>query len=258
MLLTADIGNTNTVFGLWSNRELLRTYRVETSTRRTADEWHLLLHNWFSLKNNEAEAPLEAFSMCSVVPLIDEPLKQAITAFEVETVQQWAYRPSLPMRFLYDNPMNLGADRVVNAIAAASLFGENLIIADFGTAIKFCKVEDRTHCGGLILPGIDAALSGLALKTAQLPQISYDSNVTVCGTSTSAGIQAGIHYGYKGMLREIMSELKQTFTTKNQQTVKCIATGGVSHQIGYFHEFFDVVDTNLTLKGLRLLYDMEN
>lgn len=252
MLLAADIGNTNTVFGLWDKDSLVSTFRVSSRHNLTADEWSITLRSWLKSKDFPPAAITE-FAMCSVVPALNEILAKAMQGLGCSACYEYAYDKDLPLTFEYDNPRLLGADRVVNAIAAVELFGDNLIVADYGTAITFCKIEQRVHCGGLIVPGIDAALSGLATKSAQLPQLGYAEQPDICAKNTMQGIQAGIHYGYRGMLNEIMNELLLSFKPANRANVIRVVTGGVSPSIGYFHEFFDVVDSALTLKGLRFL-----
>jgi type III pantothenate kinase len=252
MLLTADIGNTNTVFGLWNKQHLLSSLRVNSRLNFTPDEWIITLTSWLNSKSFDS-AVIKEFAMCSVVPALNLTLFKAMEKLGCSECKEYAYHEELPIKFNYENPRLLGADRVVNAVAAVELFGDNLIIADYGTAITFCKVEERKHCGGVIVPGMEAALTGLASKSAQLPELGYIAPTGICAKNTMEGIQAGIHYGYRGLLKEIMSELLLSFKPQNRANVLRIVTGGVSSSIGYFHEFFDIVDTALTLKGLKIL-----
>lgn len=248
MVLTADAGNSHTVFGVWQNDELIHSCRVATHRAATADEWHWLLKAW--LKDLVPTSQVNSAVYCSVVPAINNALEEAFQLSGIKEIQQITPESNLPFTFDYANYASLGSDRIANAIAGIRYYGNDLIIADFGTAITFCLITGGVYRGGVIAPGIHSSLGALFSKTAKLPEITFRQKESVLGKSTVESIESGAYFGWRGLIKEILSELRNCEDAKRAPELKVIATGGIAENLGFSHELFDVVDRNLTLKGL--------
>lgn len=247
MVLTADIGNTQSVFGIWQNK-MLSTVRLSTTVSRTVDEWCWFLNQWLSEQNSQ----VTSVGYSSVVPRVNTIIEKAFTKLGAKEIYPVSSENTAPLKFDYEGVNTLGADRIANALAGISYYADDLVIVDFGTAITFCLVTEQTYRGGLIAPGIHSSLTALFQKTAVLPEISFRHHDSALGKNTVESIEAGAYFGYRGLLREIITELKRHPLARGRD-LTVIATGGISDNLGFGEELFDVIDRNLTLKGLYAL-----
>ncbi len=248
MTLTCDVGNSHSVIGLWKEGKLLETLRIATDGRRTADEWRLYLTAWL---RSIGEGSIRKAAICSVVPAANEALGEALCSLGVDAPHSLSSTSRLNFGFDYPSPQTLGADRIADMIAAVYYFGRNCVVLDFGTAITFSVVTDGKFRGGVIAPGITSSLEALFNATAKLPKIAFRRTSKAIGSSTTESIEIGAYVGWRGVVREILSEIRRELP-QNGAGHKVIATGGISESLDFAPEFFDVVDKNLTLKGLYL------
>jgi type III pantothenate kinase len=256
VIITADVGNTQSVFGIWKNDQLINSVRISTSHERTSDEWSWMLHSWLSNGGGQGMYSINATVLCSVVPATETALEQAFRM--VGSREVFHVHRDLKFPFFYDmikNP-NVGMDRLANAAGGVSFYGENLIILDFGTAITFCLLENKEYKGGVIAPGVHTSLQSLTSRTAKLPEIKYTYKEKILGNTTRDSMESGIYFGWKGLTREIVQQMKAE--AMSPQNLKVIATGGISLELGFGHEFFDVVDPFLTLRGILEVYKLNS
>ena len=252
MLLTVDIGNTNINIGVFDGSKLKGTWKVATGVHRMPDEYASLLLNLFDRQGIDASQITGAI-LCSVVP----PL---VGVFE-EVCRR--YLKVLPLvvesgvktgvRICLDNPREVGADRVVNAVAAHQMYGGSVIVIDLGTATTFDAVsEDGDYLGGAIAPGIAIATEALFTRTAALPRVELTHPKRAVGRSTVAAMQSGIVFGYAGLIEGIVARIQQEMGGK----AKVVATGGYAELLARETPVIEVVNPDLTLIGLRLIYEM--
>lgn len=252
MLLTVDVGNTNINIGVFDGSKLKATWRVATGVHRMPDEYASLLLNLFDRQGIDASQITDAI-LCSVVP----PL---VGVFE-EVCRR--YLKVLPLvvesgvktgvRICLDNPREVGADRVVNAVAAHQLYGGSVIVIDLGTATTFDAVsEDGDYLGGAIAPGIAIATEALFTRTAALPRVELTHPKRAVGRNTVAAMQSGIVFGYAGLIEGIVARIQQEMGGK----AKVVATGGYAELLARETQVIEVVNPDLTLVGLRLIYEM--
>lgn len=254
MLLAFDIGNTNIVIGVFQQDKLIADWRIASDRQRTYDEYGLLLEQLFQCSNLK-RSDVEDIIISSVVPNLTGILKLTCERYFKLTpmVVGNGLKTGMPIR--YENPKEVGADRIVNAVAAIELYGAPLIILDFGTATTFCVINEKgEYLGGAIAPGIGISASALVERTAQLPKVEMIVPEKVIGKNTIHAIQSGLLYGYcglvDGMVRRIAAEIDMTL-----DDVKVIATGGLAELIHANSETVQIVDQMLTLQGLRILYN---
>jgi len=252
MLLAIDIGNTNTALGIFEGEELRATWHMATDIQRMPDEYAALL---FNLMRHQGlgVADVKEIAMCSVVP----PL---IATFE-ELFQRYFHISPLVIgagvktgvRIRMDNPREVGTDRIVNAAAAHRLYGGPIIIADLGTATTFDTVsKEGDYLGGAIAPGVITGAEALFTKAAMLPRVELVHPKHAIGTNTIAAMQSGIIFGYVGLIEGIVTRIQQELGGK----AKVVATGGYAELMARETAVIDVVEPNLTLIGLRLVYRM--
>lgn len=250
MLLVIDIGNTNIVYGIFDGEKLLHHWRVSTNRNSTADEYGVAIRTLFAYAGFN-HADIDAIAIASVVPPLNPAIEQMCRRyFGIEPlVIGPGIKTGMPIR--YENPREIGADRIVDAVAGYAKYGGPLIIVDFGTATTFGVIsEDGAYLGGAICPGVGTSTEALFQRAARLPRIELVKPKSVIGKNTVAGMQAGIIYGYVGLVdgivRRIMAELGQ----------KCrvVATGGLAELIAPETETIETVDQFLTLEGMRLVY----
>jgi type III pantothenate kinase len=251
MLCVADIGNTHTVLGLFEGEELQKKWRLRTDPERTTDEWGLTLKSLFELADCDMK---EATSMAiaSVVPQAVHSLSRAsIRYFGVEPlVIGPGVKTGLAIR--YESPREVGADRVVNAVAAYTLVQKSCIVVDFGTATTFdCISSKGEYLGGVISPGIGTALDALVTRAAKLPRIEIAKPRNVIGRNTVESIQSGILYGYVSLVDGLVERLIKDMG----DDVAILATGGLAGVIASESATIEKVDQNLTLEGLRLIFE---
>lgn len=252
MLLTIDIGNTDTTLGVFKGEELRATWHMATSVHRRADEYGALLLNLLHQQGLDA-SDIKAIALCGVVP----PL---ISTFD-ELFQRYFHISPLVVgagvktgvRIRMDNPREVGADRIVNAAAAHRLYGGPVIITDLGTATTFDTVsKEGDYLGGAIAPGILTAAEALFTRAAMLPRVEMIRPKHAIGTNTTAAMQSGIIFGYVGLIEGMVARIQKELGEK----AKVVATGGVAELIAKETKVIDVVNPHLTLIGLRLIYEM--
>lgn len=252
MLLAFDIGNTNMVVGVYKEKELITYWRIATDRQKTADEYGILMQNLF-LYHQIDPRQVTNIIFSSVVPPIMGALEEMATKYF--NVKPLIVGPGVKtgMPILYENPREVGADRIVNAVAGYEKYGGPLIIVDFGTATTFCCISAKgEYLGGAITPGINISTDALFARTAKLPKVELVTPKRVIGKNTVNAIQSGIIYGYSGLVDGIVKRMKKEL---GGGVIKVIATGGIAELIAKDTETIDQVDKLLTLEGLRLIYE---
>ncbi|HLS20484.1 MAG TPA: type III pantothenate kinase [Bacillota bacterium] len=251
MIFVLDIGNTNTVLGVFKDNELFHEWRIKTDRHKTEDEFAILVKSLFDLKNISFK-DIKGIIISSVVPPIMFALEQMCRkyfAIEPLVIGREEVNSQLGMR--YPNPREIGADRIVNAVGAIKSYGAPVIIVDFGTATTYCYVNEKEeYYGGIISPGIKISMEALYSKASKLPKIEIQRPETVIGHSTVEAMQSGVYYGYVGQVDGIIKRMKEQVGN----TAKVIATGGLAPLIAKGSETIDHVDQQLTLKGLYIIY----
>lgn len=251
MLLVLDVGNTNTVLGVYEGDSLVARWRLTTERDRTIDEYGILCRNLFTLAKLDPGA-IDAIAISSVVPPLNFTLyKMALSYFHIEPL---FVEPSknAGIKIHYDTPQDVGADRVVNAVAAYHKYGGPCIVVDFGTATTFDAIAaNGDYLGGVITPGIQISSEALFLRAARLPRVEIRHPDKVVGTSTIGSIQSGLYHGYIGLVDGILSKMIDELGA--QKTI--IATGGLAPLIGKGSALIKEIDDNLLLEGLKLIYE---
>jgi type III pantothenate kinase len=251
VIFVFDVGNTNIVLGVYENDELKYHWRVETNRHKTEDEYGMLVKNLFDHEGLSFKA-IDGIIISSVVPPIMFSLERMCQKYFNVTPLVVGPGIKTGLNIKYENPREVGADRIVNAVAGIHEYGGPLIIVDFGTATTYCYInEEKQYMGGAIAPGIGISTEALYSKAAKLPRIEIARPDHIIGKNTVCAMQAGILYGYVGQVEGIVSRMKAQSSTK--PTV--IATGGLATLISKESNVIDVVDPFLTLKGLRLIYN---
>ncbi|HOJ76658.1 MAG TPA: type III pantothenate kinase [Bacillota bacterium] len=252
MLLVFDIGNTQIVTGLYQDQELIANWRIQTDRNKTADEYGILLKSFLIDQNLQATA-VKAAIISSVVPPVTGTIEKMIQRyFGVETL---LVGPEIrtDLNIKYENPREVGADRIVNAVAGIKLYGAPLIIVDFGTATTFCAIaENGDYLGGAIAPGLGIASEALFLRTAKLPRIELIKPKNAIGQNTVSSMQSGLYYGYIGLVEAMIKRFKSEMNANP----RVIATGGIADLIAGDTELFDAINPYLTLEGLRIIYEL--
>ena len=250
MLLVVDVGNTQTVLGFYDGERLVHDFRIETSKGRTSDEYHVLLLNLVALAGVQ-RSDVRASILASVVPPFNDIVVEAIDrAFDHEImVVGPGIKTGMPV--LYENPREVGADRIVNAVAAYERIKGAAIVVDFGTATTFdCISHKGEYLGGAISPGMQISASALFAHAAKLPRSEIARPPRAIGRNTVHSMQAGIVFGYVGLVDGLVRRLASEMDTE----VSVIATGGLARLIEPDSETIQEVDEYLTLEGLRLIY----
>jgi len=252
MLLAIDVGNTDITLGVFEGEKLRATWHMATGIHRRADEYAALLLNLLHHQGLDT-SDIKDIALCSVVP----PL---IATFE-DLFQRYFHTSPLVVgagvktgvRIRLDNPREAGADRIVNAAAAHHLYGGPIIIADFGTATTFDTVsKEGDYLGGAIAPGIVTAAEALFMQAAMLPRVELTRPKHAIGTSTTSAMQSGLIFGYVGLVEGIVTRIQQELGEKT----RVVATGGYAELIAKETKVIDIVNPDLTLIGLRLIYLM--
>jgi type III pantothenate kinase len=252
MLLVVDIGNTNTVIGMYDGKTLLADWRIETRRGRTADEHGMLLRQLISVRNLSPDL-VEAGVLACVVPPAQAAMELAMQqTFRVDPlIVGPGIRTGMPI--LVDNPREVGADRIVNALAAWSDAGGGCIVVDFGTATTFDVIsQEGEYLGGAICPGLVISANALYHAAAKLPRVPLDIPDRVVGKATVESIQAGLVFGYVGLVDGLVERMRAELGFP----VKVFATGGQALIIADQCQNIDVVAPELTLEGLRILFEL--
>jgi type III pantothenate kinase len=263
MLLTLDVGNTNTVLGLYRlpSDELITHWRVSTLRTQTADEYGVLFLNLFAMRKVEA-TDVSAIIISSVVPPLESTLRQVCERYF--NLKPMFVEPGIKtgMPILVDNPAELGADRLVNGVAAFAKYGGPCIVVDFGTATTFDVISGKgEYLGGVIAPGLAISAEALFARAARLSRVDVKKPAKVVGTNTVAHIQSGLYYGYIGLVDGILERMLNETRGPDSASdgapppPKIIATGGLARLIVDDSRFIDTIDEMLTLDGLRLIYE---
>jgi type III pantothenate kinase len=249
MLLAIDLGNTNTVFGVYdANDKLVMHWRLSTQKERTVDEYGILLRNLFALEKIDANK-IRRVIIASVVPPLDPILLEMVSSyFSVTPVFVTHQNAGIPI--LYDNPSEVGADRIVNAVAVVHKYGKPAIVVDFGTATTFDAISaSGEYLGGVIAPGIVISAEALYEHAAKLPRIEIQKPANIIGTSTIGSMQSGLFYGYVALVDGILTRMKAELGART----RVIGTGGQAPFISQETKLIETVDANLTLDGLQLV-----
>lgn len=251
MLLVFDVGNTNIVLGLYDGDKMIYYWRAATNELKTADEYAASLGMMFQLDGVTFDMVTDII-ISSVVPPVNPTLEYLCRRyFHVEPMM---VGPSMKtgLNILYDNPRELGADRIVNAVAGITLYGGPLIIIDLGTATTFCAIDEKKrYLGGAVTPGIGISMEALFQRASKLPRIELTPASSVICKNTVSAMQSGIYYGAIGQVDGIVRRMKKEMGYKE---IKVIATGGLADLIASQSETIDVIDPLLTLKGLYILF----
>ncbi|MDA1189280.1 MAG: type III pantothenate kinase [Chloroflexi bacterium] len=252
MLLAIDIGNTNVTLGVFEGETLRATWRVSTEPGRMLDEYGLFLRQLLPLKGVQPE-DVTAVAMCSVVPPLTQTFVDLCKTYFNVTPLVIGAGVKTGVKVLYDNPRDVGSDRIVDAAAAMQLYGKPAIIVDFGTATVFDAVtRDGEYLGGAIAPGMHVAAEALFHRTSQLRRVELVRPPAAIGRSTVQSMQSGLVLGYADLVKGMVVR----FDKELGGGCKVIATGGLAELMAKEAKVFDVVDTNLTLTGLRIIYEM--
>ena len=253
LLLVIDVGNTNIVLGVYKGRELLYDWRIATSKDRTSDEYGMLVEQILNHNGIDVDE-IENVIISSVVPSLMHTLPTMCKRYlDIDPI---VVGPGVKtgMNIKYDNPREVGADRIVNAVAAYEKYGGPLIIVDIGTAITFCAISKKgDYLGGAIVPGISISAEALFLRTAKLPKVEILKPDNIIAKNTVNSIQAGIVYGYVGLIDKIIEEMKKELAAQGDARV--VATGGFSNLIASESKYIEEIDKMLTLEGLRIIFE---
>ena len=250
MLLAVDVGNSMVNVGVFNGERLVANLRASTDARRSPDEYGLILRNLLVLNEIDPSAVTDV-CMCSVVPPLTGVFEDLIkTYFKVNPLTVTAGGKT-GLQITYDNPRDVGADRIVDAVAAIELYGQPTIIVDFGTATVFDAVSrDGVYLGGAISPGINVAAEALFLNTSQLRRVELVAPESAIGQNTTEALQSGLVLGYAGLVTGLVGRFKKELG----EDAKVVGTGGLASIMSQVADVFDVINPDLTLVGLRLVY----
>ena len=252
MLLGIDIGNTNVTYGVFEGEKLRATWRTSTDVRRQADEYGAVLLNLMA-HEGIPNADLTKAVIASVVPPLTAPFAEMCQRYFQISPLIIGAGTKTGMRILYENPREVGADRVCHAVAANKLYGGPLIIVDFGTATVFDAItKDGDYLGGAICPGVNLAAEALFQRASKLPRVEITQPKQAIGRNTVASMQSGLYYGYVGLVEGLVSR----FQKELGGGAKVVATGGLARLVAADTRVFDAINYDLVLIGLRMLHEL--
>ena len=251
MLLVMDVGNTNTSLGVFKGDELVASWRLTAERARTVDEYGVHARNLFALAGLDFQA-ITAVAIASVVPQLNHTLKRMSEVYFHLTPLFIDHTTDTGLTILYEPASDVGADRIVDAVAAMHKYGTPCIVVDFGTATNFEVIDDGgKYLGGVLTPGINISSDALFARAARLPRVAIERPQRVIGTSTLTALQSGLYYGYAGLVDGIVRRMIEELGRRP----RVVATGGLAPLIATASEFIDEVDPTLTLDGLRMVYE---
>jgi type III pantothenate kinase len=254
MLLVIDVGNSNTSLGVYRDAELIAHWRLTTNAARTVDEYGVHARNLFALAGFDFKA-IDAIAIASVVPPLNYTLKRMAEVYFHLTPLFIDHSTAAGLPILYEPASDVGADRIVDAIAAIEKYGVPCIVVDFGTATTFNAISARgEYLGGVITPGIMISSEALFLRTAKLPRVDIRRPQKVIGSSTITAMQSGLYYGYAGLVDGVLYKMIDELGS-DPRPPRVIATGGLAPLIATGSEVIELVDDTLTLEGMRLVYE---
>ena len=251
MLLVIDIGNTNTSLGVFDGENLVANWRLTTARERTGDEWGVHTRNLFALAGLDFKS-IDAIAIASVVPPLNFTLKRMAEVYFQVTPLFVDHTTETGVPILYQPPADVGADRIVDAVAAIHKYGAPCIVVDFGTATTFDAINATgEYLGGVITPGITISSDALFERAAKLPRVEIKRPKKVIGSATVEAMQSGLYHGYIGLVDGIL----QKMIDELGGAPRVIATGGLAPLIAKGSRYVEIVDETLTLEGLRLVYE---
>ncbi|MDR1778433.1 MAG: type III pantothenate kinase [Clostridiales Family XIII bacterium] len=257
MLLAFDVGNTNIVLGVFRDGKLIQNWRMETYNSRSADEYGVIINQLFAFEGLDPKE-VDDVIISTVVPSVVFTIQHLSMKYFSRRAMVVGPGIKTGLVIKYDNPGQVGSDRIVNAVAALSKYGGPLVIIDLGTATTFCAVtENWEYLGGSIAPGLKISSDALFEKTAKLPRVELEvPNRSICRNTTES-MQSGLVLGHMGMIEYLTGKIKEELRgyTKCTKPIRVIATGGMASMMASRVKCIDVVDRLLTLEGLRYLYE---
>lgn len=250
MLLVIDVGNSNIVLGVYCDDKLIRDWRVATDKERTVDEYAVLVNNFFGLAQMQFSQLTAVIISCVVPPMLKSLESLCLKYFNLKPlVVGPGVKTGMPIQ--YDNPKEVGADRIVNAVAAYEKWRCGMIVVDFGTATTFDVISaNGEYQGGAIAPGVGISAEALFSRASKLPRVEFSRPAQIVAKNTVNSMQAGIFYGYVGLVEGIVSRIREEIG----QPLKVVATGGLAASIAEATAMVDCVEPYLTLEGLRILH----
>lgn len=256
MLLTIDVGNSETVLGLFESEDLLEQWRVGTDVRRTADEWAVVLRGLIDGSSLSDLGGVEGIAMCCSVPSVQHEMRDMFRRHFGDlpaVIVEPGVKTGVPIRM--DNPKEVGSDRIINALAAGHIYGGPSVVVDFGTATTFDAVSSKgEYVGGAIAPGIDISVDALSRRGAQLHMVKIVKPRTAIAKNTTEALRSGIVFGFAGQVDGIVDRMVAELTD-NPDEVTVVATGGLAPTVVDECETIDVHEPWLTLTGLRLVFE---